>query len=217
MLENLINSIKHYPILESSTAHVALALVLDISGSMQGEKIDSLNNAINNMIAQIKEDARLRDIVDLAVFVFGEEGRDPVCQGFRAISDCGYITLQANDNETWVSNALDTAVDRLRERTNLYAQGGGAYKPWLILITDGQFFDGEELNTIASKMKQRESDNKLQFFGLGVQGYDRGQLEMLTNRPNHVIDVKAVNFVEFFCWYRCNFAVDELEPLVFRT
>lgn len=228
MNENYLIDVTDRPVLESSSPHVALALVLDISASMQGEKkIDSLNNAINNMIAQIKEDARLRDIVDLAVFVFGEKGRKSVCQGFRAISDCGYITLQANDNETWVSDALNTAVDRLRERTNRYAQGGGAYKPWLVLITDGQFFDGSELNIVASRMKQRELENKLQFFGLGVQGYDRSQLERLTNKPDHVIDVKAANFVEFLSWVGRSFAtisqhaVDEtdipLPPLQFTV
>lgn len=228
MNENYLIDVTDRPVLESSSPHVALALVLDISISMNYEgKIDSLNNAINTMIAQIKEDARLRDIVDLGVFVFGEKGREPVCQGFRAISDCGYITLQANDGETWVADALNTAVDRLRERTHRYAKGGGAYKPWLVLITDGGFFDDTELNGVASRMKQRESENKLQFFGLGVEGYDRSQLERLTNMPNHVIDVKAANFVEFLSWVGRSFAtvtqnaVDakdiELPPLIFKA
>ena len=229
MCEDLV---KDRPVLEAIEPHLALALVVDVSASMQIEengikRINSLNKAINSMIDTINEDARLRNILDLGIFVFGEKDREPVYQGFRAISECEHITLQANDNETWVSDALNTAVDRLRERTNRYAQGGGAYKPWLVLITDGQFFDGSELNIVASRMKQRELENKLQFFGLGVQGYDRSQLEKLTNMPNHVIDVKAANFAEFLSWVGRSFAtisqkpVDatdiELPPLIFKA
>ena len=218
------------PVLESSSAHVAIALVLDISYSMLGEKINSLNRAINDMIAQLKVDARLRDIIDLGIFVFGEKGRNPVCQGFRAISDCETISLQANDDSTYVVDALNTAIDRLRERTELYAKGGGAHKPWLILITDGVFHDDYnmpgELDKVAERMKQREKEGKLHFFGLGVEGYKRSQLEKFTENPKRVIDIKAANFIEFFSWVGRSMATisrtavgtqTTLEPLVFTV
>lgn len=225
MIENYLGDIKDRPVLEASVAHVALALVLDISSSMQGEKIDSLNRAINSMIDQLKVDARLRDIIDLGIFVFGEKSRESVYQGFRAISDCEHIALYANDNSTYVADALNNAIDHLRERTNLYAKDAAPYKPWLVLITDGEFHDDDDkLNSVAKRMKEREEQNKLRFFGLGVEGYKRSQLEKFTKDSKYVIDVKAANFVEFLNWVGRSMAIVsqsevgssvKLEPLVF--
>jgi len=195
------NKIIDRPIREASEAHVALSLVLDVSGSMQGESIRLLNAAVNQMITEMKEDERLNNIVDLAIFLFGTKGRDSIHQGFRAIADCVPVNIKATDTSTYVVDALEKAVDVTRKRCAAYNKAGGAYKPWIVLITDGEFHDSNsELDNIGNKMKERESQNKLQFFGLGVDGYDRNQLEKLTNNPGHVIDAKSANFIEFFSW-----------------
>jgi uncharacterized protein YegL len=202
MSGNQLGDIKDRPVLESSIAHVAIALVLDVSASMQNDgKIQSLNDAVNGLIKQMQADTRLKDTIDLGVFVFGEKGKQPIFQGFRAMSECGQIYLEANDSSTYVVDALNSAVESLRERVILYAKSGGAYKPWVILITDGSFHDDQsELNSIGGRIKQRETENKLHFFGLGVSGFDRSQLESLTNNSNHIIEVKAANFTEFLSW-----------------
>ena len=189
------------PIREASEAHVALSLVLDVSASMRGVSIETLNEAVNKLIKEMKGDARLKNIVDLAIFVFGTHGRQNILQGFRAISDCGVVKLEANDTNTYVVAALERAVDITRKRCNVYDRAGGSYKPWIVLITDGEFHDGDAaLNGIGNIMKERERQGKLHFFGLGVGGYVRAQLEKLTNDPTHVIDAKSANFIEFFSW-----------------
>ena len=214
------------PIREASEAHVALALVLDVSGSMHGNSINMLNHAVNELITQLKNDDRLRNIVDLAIFVFGTYGRQNVYQGFRAMRDCEYVNLDAADNNTYVVDALERAVDITQRRCSVYDKAGGSYKPWIVLITDGEFHDNDSaLNNIGAKMKDMERRGKLQFFGLGVEGYKRHQLENLTNNPAHVIDVKATNFADFFSWMGRSLkvvsskeigATVELPPLVFK-
>lgn len=228
MIENyLTENQKDRPVLAASDAHIALALVLDVSASMQGEKINSLTEAINSMIVQIKDDSRLKSIVDLAIFVFGEKGKENVLQGFHAITDCNQIKLSATDSSTWVADALDIAVDRLSERTRVYAQGGSAYKPWIVLITDGEFFDSdEELNRVAKRIKEREKEGKLHFFGLGVEGYIKDQMIKFTEDPKKIIDIKVANFKEFFGWVGRSLATVshskvgepvKLEPLEFTV
>ena len=195
------NQIVDRPIREASEAHVALSLVLDVSGSMQGKSIELLNTAVNQMIQEMKEDERLKNIVDLAIFVFGTHKRQVIHQGFRAIADCEPVELEAKDTNSYVVDALERALDITRNRCTVYDKAGGSYKPWLILITDGEFHDREEaLKRVGDKMKEREAQGKLQFFGLGVEGYKRVQVEKLTNNPSHVIDAKTANFVEFFSW-----------------
>jgi len=195
------NRIVDRPIREASEAHVALSLILDVSGSMDGAKINSLNAAVNGMIMQMKEDSRLKNIVDLAIFVFGTKGRQNIHQGFRAIADCDTVSLEATDVNTYVVDALERAVDISRNRCGAYDKAGGSYKPWIVLMTDGELHDdATAINSIGEKMKQREQQGKLQFFALGVDGYNRTQLEKFTNNPAHVIDAKAANFGEFFSW-----------------
>ena len=189
------------PMREASEAHVALALVLDVSASMRGTAIQLLNTAVNQMVCEMKCDDRLRNIVDLAIFIFGTHGRPVIHQGFRAIADCEPINLQANDNSSYVVDALDRAVDITRNRCSVYDKAGGSYKPWVVLITDGEFHDKEPaLTAVGNKMKGLEAQGKLQFFGLGVDGYKRHQVEKLTNNPNRVISAKTANFIEFFSW-----------------
>jgi uncharacterized protein YegL len=151
---------------------------------------------------QIKADSRLKNIIDLGIFVFGETCRDPVYLGFRAMSDCEQVHLEAIDGGTYIVNALNIALDRLRERTNQYMKGGGAYRPWIVLITDGEFHDDTStLSSIGNRMKQREQEGKLRFYGLDLDGYKREQLEALTNKTDHVIDVRNMkNFTEFLSW-----------------
>jgi len=189
------------PIRAASEPHVALSLVLDVSGSMHGEAINLLNSAVNKMTLQMKSDSQLKNIVDLAIFVFGTPTRQHVYQGFRAIADCETVRLEATDTSTYVIPALDSALSFTQKRCVAYDKAGGAYKPWIVLITDGEFHDDRiALDDIGQKMKEREMKGKLQFFGLGVEQYDRMQLEKLTNNPAHIIDAKVANFAEFFSW-----------------
>ena len=181
--------------------HVALSLVLDVSGSMEGKSIESLNAAVNGMIGQMNADPRLRSIIDLSIFIFGTHGREPIYQGFRAIQECEPVDLKATDVNTYVVNALESALDLLEKRTRIYDKASGSYKPWLVLITDGEFHDDmSAINRVGNAMKLREQKGKLRFFALGVDGYKRSQIEMLTTEPNCIIDAKAANFIEFFSW-----------------
>jgi uncharacterized protein YegL len=196
------------PVREASEPHVALSLVLDVSASMEGSSINSLNTAVNTMIDEMKNNDRLKNIVDLAIFVFGNIDRKGkkwpkglIYQGFRAIADCEPVNIEANDNSTYVVDALERAVEITQKRCLAYNSGGGSYKPWIVLITDGEFHDeAEELENIGQEMKKRQRGGKLNFFGLGVKGYKREQLEMLTEKTNRIIEVRAVNFSEFFSW-----------------
>ena len=195
------NGIVDRPIREASEAHVALALVLDVSQSMQGVAINSLNVAVNGMIQQMKGDEHLRNIVDLAIFTFGTYKRQNIFQGYRAIRDCETTNLVANDVNSYVVDALDSAVEMTKKRCGAYDKAGGSYKPWIVLITDGEFHDDkQEIDRIGNKIKEREASGKLQFFCMGVDGYKRSQLEQLTSNHSHIIEAKSENFVEFFSW-----------------
>ena len=188
------------PIRDANESHVAITLVLDVSVSMSGPSMDELNRGVNTMIDDFKKDSRLNKIVDLSIFTFGAKGRQNPYQSFRAIGDIeGAITLAATDGSTYIVAALEKAIDRTYARCKEYEENSACYTPWIIVITDGAFHD-TDLITIGNTMIDLESRGKLHFFGLGVPGYDRSQLEKFANSPERVIDINAVDFVKFFSW-----------------
>ena len=224
-MTKFLGDVSDRPVQESSTPHCAITIVADVSASMAGEKINDLNTAVNDMIEQLKYDARLRYIIDIAIFAFGEQNREPVCQGFTAVVDCGQVSLKAEDSSTYIADTLNTTIDRLMDRVDLYNKGGGAYKSWLIVISDGFFHDSDYiLEETGSRIKQLENQGKLHFFGLGVEGFDANQLKKFAVDPKRVIPVKSANFGEFFSWVgRSMVSISHaqvgeavtLEPLVF--
>ena len=203
------NQIVDRPARHASEPHVAIAIVCDVSASMREKHSQSnktpiqlLNDAINNMIQEMKTDARLKNIVDISIFVFGAKDRKKHIElGFRAIADCEKISMEALDANTYVADALEQAVNVLQRRCAIYDKAGGSYKPWIVLVTDGKFHDDDSrLTEVGNVIKQREQEDKMNFFGLGVDRYDRTQLEKFTNQPSRVIDARVENFVEFFSW-----------------
>jgi len=188
---------------EANEPHIAISLVLDVSLSMAGEPIESLNNAVNEMIEQMKEDDILRNIVDLAIFVFGTYKRKNMYRKFTAIADYNPVEIEAADVNTYVVDALKEAVYHTCERTALYNKAGGSHEPWIILITDGEFHDSEAaLMKVGDRIKDLEKKEGLYFFGLGVDGYEKEQLSMLTGKPNNIIDIRHAKFIDFFAWVK---------------
>jgi len=191
-----------------SEAHVALALVLDVSSSMtyeeNGERIEALNNAVNEMIAQMKKNDRLKCIVDLAIFCFGNYNKpksEIIYQGFSSIATCEPIYLIAEDENTYVVDVLEHALELVGKRCEVYDKLGGSYKPWIVLMTDGELHDSNaEINAVGRKLKERQAKGRLHFLGLGVRGFVRSQLEKFTNNRDHIIEIESADFGEFFKW-----------------
>lgn len=189
-------------------AHVALALVLDISSSMtyeeNGVRINALNNAVNEMIEQMKANVRLKCIVDLAVFCFGNYNKpksEIMYQGFSSIASCVPIHLVAEDENTYVVDVLEYVLEIIGKRCEVYDKLGGSYKPWIVLMTDGELHDSPaEINAIGRRLKEREAKGRLHFLGLGVRGFVRSQLEKFTSNKDHIIEIEAADFGEFFKW-----------------
>jgi len=161
---------------DANKAHVALTLVLDVSGSMSysptggAAPIDLLNDSINEMVGKMNADSRLNTIVDLSIFTFGAPGKENPYIGFMSIvdvaKDVGTIRLEANDGYTYIADVLKEAIEATRERANSYRT---AYKPWIVVISDGGFSDNPSaLDEVGEMMKQRARDEKQNFFGFFV-------------------------------------------------
>ena len=188
--------------------HLALVLVLDVSYSMNSQSsgsgtppIDLLNEGVNQMIAGLSADAKLSKTVDLAIITFADPNDAQVYQDFAPIGSVTPISLIADGRSTYASQAIELAIEKARERTKIYTKG--AWKPWIVFITDGELHD--DITLVGQKARERETEGKQRMLCLGVgDGFDAQQLHLLTDK---VYKLDGYNFSSFFDWLGKSVAV----------
>ena len=162
-----------------SEPHMACVLLLDISSSMKGAPIQSLNEAIAKFKQQVCQDPLARKRVEVAIVTF--ETHVEIVSDFMPIDQMPTITLK---------------------RTREY-QGVGVpcFKPWIFMITDGVSMSTKEaMQEAAARIHDEESkgsNGRLKFWALGVDDYDKEELFQLTDR---VIELKQHEFTGIFDW-----------------
>ncbi len=111
---------------------VPLFVLADTSGSMHGEKISSLNTALQNMLNLFKEVQSPMDQFELSIITFGGDNAE-VTLPMTNIEEVELPALAAF-GKTPMGNAFDLVSGMLQDE-NICPQN--AKKPSLFLITDG--------------------------------------------------------------------------------
>lgn len=176
--------------------HLACVLLLDTSGTMSGDPINSLNRAINDFKQKTSMDDLAQKRVDIAIIQFDDHAS--VVQDFRPISQMEPVTLTAGGC-TAMGEGINLAIDKVKERNRFYASlGTPCFKPWIFMITDGAPTD--DITSAIQRIQEEEnkgSHGKLKFFALGVPGYDKETLFKLTKR---VMALNDTDFSGIFNW-----------------
>lgn len=176
--------------------HMACVLLLDTSGSMCGDPINSLNRAINDFKEQTSMDELAQKRVDVAIVEFNDTAR--VVQDFTPLSQMEPVTLSATGC-TAMGAGINLAIDIVKERNRFYnSMGTPCFKPWIFMITDGAPTDN--IDSARQRIIDEESKGshgKLKFWAVGVPGYSKETLTSLTKR---CIALNEANFNGIFNW-----------------
>lgn len=115
-------------------------LLADISGSMAAaSKIDTLNQAVTEMVSAFAEEDRSRAVITVAVITFGAGGaklHQPLCPAHQLT----WQPLTASGN-TPLGAALTLSTELIEDPAQIPSR---AYRPTLILVSDGQPNDAWE-------------------------------------------------------------------------
>lgn len=138
--------------------YIPVILLLDVSGSMAGDKIDSLYDATTEMIKTFA-DIKMENQIKVAIITFGEGGAKLHTQYTDAVEVLkhGLQTFVANGN-TPMGAALEMAKDMIDDKN---VTPGKWYIPSVILVSDGEPNDSWEepmrkfINEGRSKKSQR--------------------------------------------------------------
>lgn len=185
----------------ASEPHCACCLLVDTSGSMSGEKIQQLNQALQNFKSSVMEDPLSRRRVDVCVISFSTKAE--VVSPFCPISEFQPPVLTAN-GRTNMAAGIRYALEAVHAQVRKYQEIGiECYKPFVLMVTDGYPTDintQSDIDGLARLISDRENKGhygRLRFFAFGVQGADLAFMCQLTNR---VVAVRYNSFDNFFNW-----------------
>ena len=166
------------------------ALVLDVSGSMDGEPLRAFGISLQGH-------AQARQRVEPAIITFG--GTVQVVHPFMEADLFNPPELRAS-GDTPMGQALLRTLDLIEERKAAYHQHGVPYyRPWIFLITDGAPTDkntamwGDAVNRIRNGTAQK----RFVLFAIGVKGADINLLRQLSDSPK---ELHGLAFIELFQW-----------------
>ena len=172
-------------------------LVVDVSSSMYGAKMDQLNGGIVTFAQELKADQLASLRTEVAIVTFGSGAEMP--QDFVTADRFSPPTLVAN-GVTEMSAGINLALDKIEERKQMYRDNGiDYYRPWLFLITDGAPTETQDVvNAASARLKQAESEKRVAAFSVGVEGADMGLLTEIS--PRRPLMLKGMEFSSMFIW-----------------
>ena len=173
-------------------------LLLDVSGSMQGTPIDALNEGLKTFKEELNRNSLASKRVEVAIVTFS--GDVEVVQNFVTADEFAPPTLIAQGS-TQMCKAINVGLDYLQTRKAQYrANGVTYYRPWVFMITDGEP-EGEPNSLVeqaAQRIKDEETNNRVAFFAMGVEGANMSRLAQIVVRTP--LKLKELNFQEVFIW-----------------
>lgn len=173
-------------------------LLLDISGSMQGEAINALNEGLKTFKEELNRDNLAKKRVEVAILTFNSDVN--VVQDFITADQFEPPILQAQ-GLTVMGSAIHKGLDMVSSRKAQYSANGVAYyRPWIFLITDGEP-QGEPDSLIeqaAQRIKEDEANKRVAFFAVGVEGANMTRLAQIVARSP--LKLVGLNFQEMFIW-----------------
>lgn len=172
-------------------------LLLDRSGSMEGEKIKQLNAGLRMFLAELGKDPLALLRVELACVTFGGDVR--VLQPFGPVAGFEPPTLTAGGN-TPLGAAVLTGDKLLTGRKAEYKAGGVDHLRSLIfMVTDGKPTEDSVItDAAADRIHRGEELQEFAFFPVGVEGADMGRLAAISVRKPKKL--RGLAFSEMFIW-----------------
>lgn len=182
---------------ENPEARCPCVLVVDVSTSMYGDKMEELNDGIATFAQELKTDQLAALRTEVAIVTFGSNAE--VIQDF-VTADQFEPPILVTNSTTMMGAGINLALDKIEERKQSYGDNGvDDYRPWLFLITDGVPTEASQVIEEASqRLGDTENEKRVAAFSVGVEGADMDVLTKIS--PRRPLALKGLEFSSMFVW-----------------
>ena len=190
-------------IAQNKAKRLVLCICVDASASMTlQQRMSTVNREIGTFLQNMYNNATARDAVEVCIIAFGDQ--------IKVMCDFGSLTeairanrdIKATGARTELGAGVLKALDRLDNRLQLLTDlGAPFYKPWLILISDGEATDAARCKEAAKKVRERLSRQQLKVkcLSLGDEGNAGAQRTLREFTLDGEVDrVNSLEMTEFF-------------------
>jgi uncharacterized protein YegL len=158
-------------------------LLLDVSGSMSGEKIDTLYDCVVDMVQSFVDAAVKETMIDVAIITFGENVDLHTPYTSAADLQKNGISRFYAKGMTPLGTALRMAKDMIEDKT---VTPSHIYRPAILLVSDGQPNDSWR-NPLDNFINDGRS-KKCQRFAIAIgNDADKKVLAQFTGNPDNVM------------------------------
>ena len=180
--------------------------VLDVSGSMRGEKLDALNQGLRDFYNEIKSgeggiSEKLIEQLEVAIIQYDEEAkilREPKLLDEEEILP----VLEERGSTTETVVAMEEAIKMVEDRKAWYKETGQKYyRPWIVVMTDGEPYGDRataaDIDAISSRVAVETEGKKYFVMGIGV---GEANMDLLRKMCGKALPLAGTKFTEFFKW-----------------
>lgn len=160
-------------------------------------KLDKLNEGLERFYKEIEEDDTTSQRLELAIITFNDNAE--VIQSPALICNCSHPTLEA-DGFTALVDGMNEAINLVAARKQWYKDTNQTYyRPWIILMTDGEPNDDQDISALATRIKEDTAAKRYQFLPIGV---DEANMEVLQRIQGQIpaMKLEGAKFSSFFKW-----------------
>lgn len=180
-------------------------LLLDTSGSMKGEPIESVKVGLESMIASLRQDPFALESVYISIITFDREVKQ-----ILPLTELENLQLPEivtpDSGPTHLGAALEVLCQKVDVEVQLSTpEKKGDWMPLLFIMTDGKPSDLQKYNQMIPEVKKRHFGSIIAC-AAGAKS-DPKPLELLTAQVYSLDTADSATFRQFFKWVSASVSV----------
>lgn len=180
-------------------------LLLDTSGSMRGEPIESVKVGLEAMVASLRQDPFALESVHISIITFDKDVNQLLPLTELESLQIPSITTP-DSGPTHLGQALEMLCQKVdAEVRRSTTEQKGDWMPLLFIMTDGKPSDVKKYNDIIPEVKKRNFGTIIAC-AAGVKS-DTTSLKLLTDQVYSLDTTDSTTFRQFFKWVSASVSV----------